>query len=172
MSVLKEHIFLIGFMGAGKSSTARFLCSLLDVKETDTDEMIVAKEGCQIPEIFENKGEEYFRNLETSILDNIKNMEPCIVSCGGGLALRQENVRKMQDMGKIILLSATPETIYIHVKDSLSRPLLNGNMNIPYIKKLMEERLPKYHAAADIIIETDGLDPKEVAAKIADTYLQ
>lgn len=172
MSVLKEHIFLIGFMGAGKSSTARFLCSMLGVKETDTDEMIVAKEGCQISEIFENKGEAYFRNLETSILDDIKNMKPCIVSCGGGLALRQENVCKMQNMGKIILLSATPETIYIHVKDSLSRPLLNGNMNIPYIKKLMEERLPKYHAAADIIIETDGLNPKEVAAKIADTYLQ
>lgn len=172
MSVLKEHIFLIGFMGAGKSSTSRFLSSMLGVKEADTDVMIVAKEGCQITEIFENKGEEYFRNLETGILDDIKSMEPCIISCGGGMALREVNVLKMKESGKVILLSATPETIYIHVKDSLSRPLLNGNMNIPYIKKLMDERIPKYLAAADTVIETDGLNPKEVAAKIADTYLK
>lgn len=168
MARLKEHIFLIGFMGAGKSSTSRLLSNMLNVKEVDTDELIVEKEGCQIPEIFENKGEEYFRNLETGILDDIKEMEPCIVSCGGGMVLRQVNVSKMQEIGRIVLLSASPETIYIHVKDSLNRPLLNGNMNIPYIKKLMDARIPKYLAAADTIIETDGLELKEVAAKIAD----
>ena len=110
------------------------------------------------------------RLSKTGILDDIKEIEPCIVSCGGGLALRQENVKKMRGMGRIILLSASPETIYIHVKDSLSRPLLNGNMNIPYIKKLMDARIPKYLDAADTIIETDGLSLKEVAAKIADLY--
>ncbi len=172
MSGLKEHIFLIGFMGAGKTSTSRALSHMLGVKETDTDAMIVEKEGCQISVIFEKKGEEYFRNLETGILDDIKIMEPCIISCGGGMVLREENVLKMKEMGKILFLSATPETIYTHVKDSLSRPLLNGNMNIPYIKKLMDERVPKYLAASDAVIVTDGLDPKGVAAKIAGTYLK
>lgn len=172
MAGLKEHIFLIGFMGVGKSSTSRVLSHMLGVKEIDTDGLVVEKEGCQIPVIFEKKGEEYFRNLETGILDDIKGMEPCIISCGGGMALREENVLKMKETGKVILLSATPETIYTHVKDSLSRPLLNGNMNIPYIKKLMDERIPKYLAAADTVIVTDGLNPKEVAAKIADTYLK
>ena len=170
MAGLNEHIFLIGFMGVGKSSTSRLLSHMLNVKEVDTDALIVEKEGCQISEIFEKKGEEYFRNLETGILDDIKGMKPCIVSCGGGMALRQVNVGKMQELGRIILLSASPETIYIHVKDSLSRPLLNGNMNIPYIKKLMDERIPKYLEAADTIIETDGLKLKEVAAKIANLY--
>ncbi len=170
MEGINEHIFLIGFMGVGKSSTSRLLSHMLNVKEVDTDALVVEKEGCQISEIFANKGEEYFRNLETGILDDIKEIEPCIVSCGGGLALRQENVKKMRGMGRIILLSASPETIYIHVKDSLSRPLLNGNMNIPYIKKLMDARIPKYLDAADTIIETDGLSLKEVAAKIADLY--
>lgn len=170
MGRLNGHIFLIGFMGVGKSSTSKLLSNMLNVKEVDTDALAVEKEGCQIPEIFEKKGEEYFRNLETGILDDIKETEPCIVSCGGGLALRQENVSKMRKMGRIILLSASPETIYIHVKDSLGRPLLNGNMNIPYIKKLMDARIPKYLAAADTVIETDGLELKEVAAKIADLY--
>ncbi|HBA96878.1 MAG TPA: chorismate mutase, partial [Lachnospiraceae bacterium] len=89
-------------------------------------------------------------------LDDIKKLKPSVISCGGGLVLRKENVRKMKESGRIVLLSATPETIYSHVKGSTSRPLLNGNMNIPYIKKLMEERMPKYIAAADFIIETDG----------------
>lgn len=168
MSKLKEHIFLIGFMGAGKSSTSRLLSRMLNVREVDTDALIVEKEGSQISDIFAEKGEEYFRNLETGILDDIKRMKPCIVSCGGGMALRQVNVEKMQELGRIVLLSASPETIYSHVKDSLSRPLLNGNMNIPYIKKLMDARIPKYLAAADTVIETDGLELKEVAAKIAD----
>lgn len=172
MANLKGHIFLIGFMGAGKTSVSRELSARLGVKETDTDNMIVLKEGCGIPEIFEKKGEEYFRELETSILYDLRGMKPCIAACGGGMAMRTENVRKMKEMGRIVFLSATPETIYAHVKDSHDRPLLNGNMNIPYIKKLMDERMPKYTAAADVVITTDGLNPKGVADKIIDTYLK
>ena len=172
MARLKEHIFLTGLMGVGKTSTSRALSRMLGVKETDTDAMIVEKEGCQIPEIFDKKGEAYFRSLETGILDDIKNMKPCIVSCGGGMVMRSENVRKIKETGRVVLLSASPETIYLHVKDSTNRPLLNGNMNIPYIKKLMDERMPKYLDAADVVIVTDGLNPKEVADKIVETYLK
>lgn len=172
MANLKGHVFLTGFMGVGKSSTSKALSRMLGVSEKDTDVMIVEKEGCAIAEIFEKKGEEYFRSLETGILDDIKKLRPCVISCGGGLVLREENVKKMKESGKIVLLSAIPETIYSHVKDSQSRPLLNGNMNIPYIKKLMSQRMPKYIAAADVIIETDGFNPKEVADKIVDTYLK
>lgn len=172
MANLKGHIFLIGFMGVGKTSTSKALSRILGVSERDTDAMIVKKEGCAISDIFKEKGEEYFRSLETKILDDIKKLKPCVISCGGGMVLREENVRKIKESGKIILLSATPETIYTHVKDSTNRPLLNGNMNIPYIKKLMAERMPRYIAASDVIIETDGINPKEVADKIIDTYLK
>lgn len=168
MSKLNKHIFLIGFMGVGKTSTSRALSGILGVSEIDTDAMIVQKEECSIPEIFEKKGEEYFRRTETAILDDIAKMEPCIVSCGGGMAMREENVKKMKNIGKVLFLCAEPETIYSHVKDSTNRPLLNGNMNVPYIKKLMEERTPKYKAAADNIIVTDGLTPWQVAEKIDD----
>ena len=92
MSKLSQHIFLIGFMGVGKTSTSRALSSMFNVKEIDTDAMIVEKEGCSIPDIFEKKGEEYFRRAETAILDEIADREPWGVSCGGGVGRREGNV--------------------------------------------------------------------------------
>lgn len=166
MKQQKEHIFLIGFMGVGKSSTSRELSRLLKVQEIDTDAMIVAQEKREISVIFAEEGEEYFRKTETALLDRLRERKPCIVSCGGGMVMREENVRKMKEQGKIYLLTATPETIYEHVKNSTNRPLLNGNMNVPYIKELMAAREPKYMAAADVVIETDGCTPAEVAEKL------
>lgn len=166
MKQLQEHIFLIGFMGVGKTSTSRELKRLLGVLEVDTDAMIVEQEGMSINEIFASKGEAYFRQTETALLDQLRKHAPCIVSCGGGMVMRPENVAKMKEQGQICLLQASPETIYEHVKDSTNRPLLNGNMNIPYITELMQARDPKYRAAADIVIETDGCNPAEVAEKL------
>ena len=163
---LKGHIFLIGFMGVGKTSTSKLLSKKLSVREVDTDAMIVEKEGRSITDIFAQDGETYFRQVETSMLDELAGKKPCIVSCGGGMAMREENVKKMKAGGTIVFLTATPETIYDHVKGNTSRPLLNGNMNVPYIKQLMEAREPKYRAAADIPVETDGCTPTEVADKI------
>lgn len=166
MTQLKEHIFLIGFMGVGKTTTSHKLKELLGVDEIDTDEMIVEQEGKAISDIFAQEGEEYFRQTETGILDKIKDMSPCIVSCGGGMVMREVNVQKMKEQGKIYLLTATPETIYENVKDSTNRPLLNGNMNVEYIAELMKAREPKYNAAADVVIGTDGLNPTQVAQKL------
>lgn len=163
---LDGHIFLIGFMGVGKTSTSRQLGRKLGVRELDTDAEIEQRENRSIPEIFEQFGEPYFRQLETELLDSLAGEEPCIVSCGGGLAMREENAAKMRAAGKVVFLTAAPETIFEHVKNSTNRPLLNGNMNIPYIRELMEAREPKYQAAADITVETDGLMPDEVADKI------
>ncbi len=160
------HIYLIGFMGVGKTSTSHRLSNKLGVEELDTDAMIVEQEGKNIPEIFADSGEEYFRQVETGILDKLSGMAPCVISCGGGLAMREINVKKMKESGIVVYLTAEPETIYEHVKDSTNRPLLNGNMNIPYIRGLMEERAPRYGAAADLIVKTDGLLPAEVAEKI------
>lgn len=80
--------------------------------------------------------------------------------------MREENVKKMKQTGTVVFLVAEPETIYDHVKDSHERPLLNGNMNIPYITEMMAKREPKYQAAADIIIKTDGYLPFQIADQI------
>lgn len=166
MSKLEKHIFMIGFMGVGKTSTSRVLSRKLGIREIDTDAMIVEQEKRSISDIFDKEGEEYFRTKETELIDQIGEMKPCIVSCGGGMAMREVNVEKMKKIGQVVWLTATPETIYLHVKDSTNRPLLNGNMNVPYIKSLMDAREPKYRKAADIIIETDGCTPTQVADKI------
>ena len=80
--------------------------------------------------------------------------------------LREENARLMKESGQIVLLAAQPETIYERVKDSTNRPVLNGNMNVEYIRGLMEKRRTRYEAVADITVTTDGRDIRSVCAEI------
>lgn len=166
MHTLEKHIFLIGFMGVGKSSTARALSEQLRVAEMDTDEMIAGREGMTISQIFQEHGEEYFRGKETQLLDELAGKDPCIVSCGGGMAMRPENIAKMKETGEIILLTAQPETIFEHVRCSTARPLLQGHMNVEYIAKLMGEREPRYQKAADWTLVSDDITPWEMAEAI------
>jgi shikimate kinase len=166
MKKLKGHLFLIGFMGSGKTSTTFALSKRLGVKGLDTDALIEEREGMEIAEIFQKKGEESFRQIETKLLDELAESSPAIISCGGGMVLREENIKKMKQQGRILLLQAAPETIYERVKDSTNRPLLNGHMDVEYIGSLMAEREPAYKAAADLCVDTDGLSPRQVAEKI------
>lgn len=161
-----DQISLIGFMGVGKSTISRKLHELTGRPEVDTDKRIVEEQGCPISQIFEEKGEPYFRRLETDLIDELGTLPPGIISCGGGMALRDINVKKLRAIGNIVLLTATPETIYERVKDSTDRPLLNGNMNVPYIRQLMEKRRPFYEKAATIRVATDGKTAAEIAEEI------
>lgn len=161
-----DQISLIGFMGVGKSTISHKLHELTGRPEVDTDKRIVEEQGCPIPRIFEEKGEAYFRRLETDLIDELGTLPPGIISCGGGMALRDINVKKLRAIGNIVLLTATPETIYERVKDSTDRPLLNGNMNVPYIRQLMEKRRPFYEKAATIRVATDGKTATEIAEEI------
>ena len=166
MAGLKEHIFLIGFMGCGKSTNAACLAEMTGARQVEMDQMIVENEGMAIADIFEEKGEAYFRELETELIKSFAGGEPAVISCGGGAVLKEENVRLMKESGKIVLLTAEPGTIYERVKDSTERPVLNGNMNVSYIKDLMEKRRPKYEAAADVTIATDGKTSEEICEEI------
>ena len=132
----------------------------------EMDQVIVEQQGMSIPEIFEKHGEEYFRNLETQLLIDLQERKNVIISCGGGVALRERNVREMKKNGRVVLLTASPETILERVKDCDDRPLLNGAKNVEHITKLMEARRPKYEAAADIIIATDGKSASEICREI------
>ncbi len=152
--VLKENIFMIGFMGSGKSSVSLQLADMTGMPKMEMDQIITERENMTIAEIFAQKGEPYFRELETNLLREFGTTGPQIVSCGGGVAMNELNVEEMRKSGTIVCLSATPEVIYDRVKDSRERPLLNGNMNVEYIAKLMEERRPFYEKAADMIIDT------------------
>ena len=163
---MRENIFLIGFMGAGKSTIARALKNKYGMKLVEMDEQIEAEEGKKISEIFAVKGEPYFRQLETQLLISLQQQENTVVSCGGGVPMRECNVEAMKKSGRVIYLSAEPETIYERVKNAHTRPLLEGNMNVPYITELLHNRLPNYLKAADRIVRVDGRDVEEICREI------
>lgn len=160
------NILLIGFMGSGKSTVSAELSRMLNMEEIDMDKYIEEKEGRTITSMFEKEGEEYFRNIETKTVIELKEKKDVIISCGGGVVLRKENVEEMKNQGKIVLLTATPETTFARVKNSKSRPILNDNMNVEFITELMKKRADKYKTAADIIIETDGKSVSEICKEL------
>lgn len=158
-------IYLIGFMGAGKSTVANALQQQYGMQLVEMDETISAREGMSITDLFAQKGEAYFRQLETELLAQAA-APGTVISCGGGVVMREENVRLMREKGVVVLLRATPETVLQRVCSGTDRPLLNGNMNLTYITELLERRRPYYEQAADIWIDTDGKAPETIAAEI------
>lgn len=164
--MLNENILLIGFMGTGKTSVSKVLREMTKLPEIDMDKYIAEKEKMSITEIFDKFGEEYFRKIETVCLKEILENKGVIVSCGGGVVVKDENVTYMKDKGKIVLLTAKPETVYARVKDCKDRPILNDNMSVEFIESLMEKRRERYLSVADIIIETDNKSLKEIADEI------
>lgn len=161
-----KNLYLIGFMGAGKSTIARALAKKCPSKRIEMDQLIEEQQGMAITDIFAAHGENYFRDLETDVLRSfLREHRIC-----GFLRWRQctqdENAALMKENGCIVFLRATPETIYERVKDSTNRPILNGNMNVEYIRELMEKRRPRYEAVADICVDTDGKDVENISEEI------
>lgn len=163
---MKKNIFLIGFMGTGKTTVTKELAQLGEFQELDMDAEIEGRENKAVSEIFAENGEEYFRNLETELIKECEAKSGFVIACGGGVVLRQENVESMKKSGCIFWLTADPKTVYERVRTGKSRPLLTGHMNIKYISALMELRDGCYQAAADVTVSTDGRDPRDVAAEI------
>lgn len=160
------NLFLIGFMGTGKSTVARALKKMTGWEIVEMDEELVRRENRTIPEIFAEEGEEYFRQKETQLLQEMREQPGKIVSCGGGVAMREENVRIMKESGKTVLLTAAPETILERVRDDENRPLLAGRKTVEGISQLMEARREKYEAAADFSVSTDGKTAAEIVREI------
>ena len=160
------NIVLIGFMGAGKSTVSDYLSTMFAMRIVEMDQVIADREEMSIPDIFATYGEEYFREQETKLLIELQNKKNTIISCGGGAALRAENVAEMNKNGRVVLLTASPETVYERVKDSDDRPVLKENNNVEFIADLMENRREKYEAAADIVIQTDNKTVLQVCEEL------
>lgn len=160
------NIVLIGFMGAGKSTISEFLKTVFAMDVIEMDQIIAERQGMTISDIFETYGEEYFRDLETNLLIEMQSKKNMVISCGGGVPMRERNVAEMKKNGRVVLLTAKPETILNRVKDNHDRPLLEGNKTVSYITDLMEKRREKYQAAADIVIETDGKSELEICEEL------
>lgn len=166
LKMFDYNIVLIGFMGAGKSTVSDYLSKKFAMDVVEMDQVIVEREGMSISDIFAIHGEEYFRNLETNLLIEMQARQNVIISCGGGVAMRERNVKEMKKNGRVVLLTALPETILERVKDSDERPLLNGHKDVDYIAKLMEVRREKYEAAADVLVSTDNKTVMEICEEL------
>ena len=160
------NLVLIGFMGAGKSTVSDYFHTHYNMDVIEMDRIISEREGMSISEIFETRGEEYFRGCETALLIEMQSRKNVIISCGGGVPMRERNVAEMKKNGRVILLCAEPETVLARLKDDHSRPLLENNKNVDFIRDLMEKRRDKYEAAAEIIIHTDHKDVREICDEI------
>ena len=165
-NLFNYNIFLIGFMGAGKSTISDYLKNALAMDVVEMDQCIVERQGMSISDIFETYGEEYFRELETNLLIEMQSQSNVVVSCGGGVPMRERNVVEMKKNGRVVLLTAKPETILERVKDNHDRPLLENNKTVRFFADLMEKRRAKYEAAADIVIETDGKSELEICEEM------
>lgn len=160
------NIVLIGFMGAGKTTISNYLSTLFAMDVVEMDEIIARREGMSISDIFETYGEQYFRDAETNLLIEMQARTNTVISCGGGTPLRECNVAEMKKNGKVVLLTAAPETIYERVKDDHNRPVIENNKTVSFISELMEKRREKYEAAADIVIVTDNKSTLEICEEL------
>ncbi len=165
-NLFNYNIFLIGFMGAGKSTISDYLSTMLAMDVVEMDQIIAQRQGMSISDIFETYGEQYFRDLETNLLIEMQSRSNVVVSCGGGTPMRECNVVEMKKNGRVVLLTAKPETILDRVKDNHDRPLIENNKNVPFIADLMEKRREKYEAAADIVIQTDNKSALDICEEM------
>jgi shikimate kinase len=161
------NVVLIGYRGTGKSTVGKIVAARLGRVLVSTDAEIVKLVGQSIPEIVEQHGWEYFRDLETKICQDLAGRDRVVIDTGGGAILRSQNVERLKRTGKLFWLTAPVETIAKRIGADTQRPSLTGTKSfIDEIQDVLRERTPKYQAAADYTIETDGKSTTQVADEI------
>ncbi len=164
-----KKVFLIGFMGTGKTTVANALANKYGLKKIDLDAYIEQKENMSIFDIFETQSEEVFRDKETKHLRHVLRKDYQVISLGGGIILRKENIDMIKEKGEIVLLTASPETIEERVRNDKTRPLLGENFDLEYVKQLMSSREEAYHQVADVIIDTDNKSIDQICKEIVES---
>jgi shikimate kinase len=158
------NLILVGFMGAGKSSVGRILARRLDRCFVETDDMITAKEGASIPEIFATKGEGYFRSAEEEALALLALKSGDVIATGGGLPCRQGRPDTLRALGTVVWLSGDFDTLYRRALQAGERPMLAGRTRED-VEALYRAREPFYRQA-DLDIDTTAIGPDQVAASV------
>ena len=161
------NIVLCGMMGVGKSVVGAALARRAGARWVDTDQMITEKCG-EIVTIFEQFGEQYFRDLEVETVKALVQEDGLVISVGGGLVLKAENVSLLTSNGKIVYLRASVETLVKRLTADVTRPLLktDGESLTEKIEKILQQRAPIYGALADFTIDVDGKTPEEIVGEI------
>lgn len=163
---------LIGYRGSGKSTVARLLAAAWDWPWRDADEAVESRVGKSIAQIFAEHGEKYFRELEAGVLRELVREERLVLAAGGGAVLRPENRVLLRAAGKVAWLRADAATLLLRLRADTAtasrRPPLTQLAAEDEVAALLAEREPLYRACADVVVETAGKSPQQVATEVAE----
>ncbi len=170
--LLPSKIFIVGFMGAGKSTVGSLLSETTGFNFIDTDILIEEMTQMKVSEIFKSKGEKHFRELETDVLNKIHKEAYNIIACGGGIVIKEENRKILKEMGKTVFLNGSIEVMMSRIEDDNHRPLTIPFNNISPKKKyeafkdILDKRMRFYEETGDLIINIDNKKPEEIVDEI------
>ena len=159
------NYYLIGMMGSGKSTVGKLLAKKMKMPFLDLDHYIEIKNKMSIQDIFKEKGENYFRELEVNALSTIKDSK-VVVACGGGIILDHRNRKNISSNGKVIFLEASTSSLKNRLLSNTNRPLLNDKDIEKELIKIWNQRKKYYYNTAEIIINTDDLNPEILSKQI------
>lgn len=160
-------VYLVGMMGAGKSTVGRLLARRLKLRFLDCDDEIERRCGVKIPLIFEIEGEAGFRARESEALADLTMLQGIVLATGGGAVLSADNRRRLAAHGTVIYLRARPEDLYGRVRHDRSRPLLASADPLARLRELHTERDPLYASVADLVIDTGRQTVQALARELA-----
>lgn len=147
-------IALVGLPGSGKSTIGRQLARRLALPFVDSDQVIEQRLGCSIREFFEREGEDRFRDIESTVLDEITAGAACVLSTGGGAVLRDVNRERLRERCRVVYLRSLPEEVFRRLRHDRNRPLLQVADPLQRLRDLHAERDPLYREVAHYVIET------------------
>jgi shikimate kinase len=164
-----RNLALVGFMGAGKSTTGRLVAGVLRFDFVDTDDLIEQKAGKRIPEIFAQAGETGFRAIEAEVVNGLGQLANTVIATGGGLIVNPANLASLQRHALVVCLWASTKTIWERVRNQSHRPLLQDSDPQGKIERLLAERKPFYREA-DVLVSTELRSQREVAMQVAHQF--
>lgn len=163
-----RNIFLVGMMGAGKTTVGKALARRLGRQFIDCDREIVDRTGVPIATIFEIEGEEGFRRRETHVLSELAARRGTVVATGGGAVLAEENRRTMRASGTVIYLRVSLDHLHERTRRDTARPLLATGDRRATLESLLEKRHPLYEEAADLVVDSGAQSPGTLAQRVID----
>lgn len=169
---MKSNLVLIGFMGSGKSTVGKLLAKALEMKFVDTDLEIEREYGKTVQEIFSEKGETYFRELEHKMAKKLSLINNAIISTGGGIILNKQNIDYLKNDAAVFFLDVNKKTLYNRLISSKGRPLLEGEELWDKITRVLGERIDRYRAYADFVVKVGNEVPYETMEEIKKIYIE
>ncbi|MFN7736592.1 MAG: shikimate kinase [Pirellula sp.] len=173
-AMARNHLYLVGYRGSGKTTVGRILADRLSLPFVDTDEEVEQRTGRTIPELFESLGESGFRELETSAIRSVSVRESSVISLGGGAILRPENREILKGTGFTVWLQATAEQLAARLTEDEAqgkrRPSLTSLGTLGEIATVLKQREPLYRESSDLILQSANSSAIELASQIADWF--